>query len=61
MICAEVDYTADDLVEITLELLRREGYREDCYIRPLVYKSDEKIGVRLHDLHDALCNCGHPV
>jgi branched-chain amino acid aminotransferase len=54
LICAEIDYTAEELVEITLELLRREGYREDCYIRPLIYKSDEKIGVRLHDLHDAL-------
>ena len=25
--------------------------RQDCYIRPLVYNSDEIIGVRLHDLH----------
>jgi len=33
LICAEIDYTPEDLVEITLELLRREGYREDCYIR----------------------------
>lgn len=54
LICAEIDYTAEDLVEITLELLRREGYHEDCYIRPLIYKADETIGVRLHDLRDAL-------
>jgi len=60
LICAEIDYTAEDLVEITLELLRREGYREDCYIRPLIYKSDEKIGVRLHDLHDALAIAAIP-
>jgi branched-chain amino acid aminotransferase len=35
-------------------LLRKEGYRQDVYIRPLAYKSDESIGVRLHNLHDAI-------
>ncbi|MHB1319885.1 MAG: aminotransferase class IV, partial [Anaerolineae bacterium] len=44
--------TADELCEITVELLRREDYREDTYVRPLFYKSDEVIGVRLHNLHD---------
>jgi len=43
---------ADAMSALTVELLRREGYREDVYIRPLVYKSDEIIGVRLHNLHD---------
>jgi len=38
------------LVERTVELLRRNGFREDAYIRPSVYKSSEVIGVRLHDL-----------
>jgi branched-chain amino acid aminotransferase len=45
-------HTAEELGEITLELLRREGYREDVYIRPLAYKADPIIGVRLHDLTD---------
>lgn len=44
--------TVEELGEITLELLRREGYHEDAYIRPLAYKVDELIGVRLHDLTD---------
>lgn len=43
-------YTVDELVEITLELLRREGYQCDTYVRPLAYKAAEGIGVRLHDL-----------
>jgi len=47
-----IPYTADELGEITLELLRGEGYRQDCYVRPLAYKADEVIGVRLHDLND---------
>ena len=45
-------YGVDELCEITLGLLRREGYREDCYLRPIAYKADETIGVRLHDLTD---------
>jgi branched-chain amino acid aminotransferase len=34
-----------------LELIRAEGLLEDCYLRPLVYNSDEIIGVRLNELH----------
>ncbi|MBC7222856.1 MAG: branched-chain amino acid transaminase [Anaerolineae bacterium] len=45
-------YDAEELGEITRELLRKEGYREDVYIRPLAYKGSEGIGVRLHDLED---------
>jgi branched-chain amino acid aminotransferase len=41
-----------ELCEITTELLRRNGYREDVYIRPLCYKSSEEVGVRLHNLQD---------
>jgi len=37
---------------LTTELVRRSGYHEDIYIRPLAYKSSETIGVRLHDLED---------
>jgi branched-chain amino acid aminotransferase len=50
----DLPYTVDELSEITLELLRKEGYRQDAYIRPLAYKADEIIGVRLHDLTDEL-------
>jgi branched-chain amino acid aminotransferase len=46
-------YTVDDLCEATLELLRRENFQSDVYIRPLAYKSFEGIGVRLHDISDA--------
>jgi branched-chain amino acid aminotransferase len=41
-----------ELCAITTELLRRNGYREDVYIRPLCYKSSEEVGVRLHNLQD---------
>lgn len=48
----ELAYSVEELCDITLELLRREGYRQDIYIRPLAYKAEEMIGVRLHDLRD---------
>ena len=40
----------EEMVALTAELLRRNGLREDMYIRPSVYKSTEAIGVRLHRL-----------
>ena len=46
----EVRQSPQELAEITVELLRRDGLREDAYIRPVVYKSSEIIGVRLHNL-----------
>ena len=48
----ELKYTDDELVEITNDLARRNGYNEDIYIRPIVYKSSEAVGVRMHDLDD---------
>jgi branched-chain amino acid aminotransferase len=50
----DLPYSAADLGQITLDLLRKEGYREDAYIRPLAFKADEIIGVRLHGLTDEL-------
>jgi branched-chain amino acid aminotransferase len=50
LLMMDLGHTEDELVNITLELLRAEGLRTDSYIRPLAYKSDEVIGVRLHNL-----------
>jgi len=48
----ELPYSVGRLGELTIELLRKEGYRADAYIRPLAYKATEGIGVRLHGLED---------
>jgi branched-chain amino acid aminotransferase len=48
----ELSFSVGELNEITLELLRKEGYRQDAYVRPLAFKADKIIGVRLHDLAD---------
>jgi len=54
MLCMELEYTPESLTELTLELLRLDAYRQDIYIRPLAYKAEEGIGVRLHDLKEDL-------
>jgi branched-chain amino acid aminotransferase len=48
------EHTPESLTQVTVELLRADGYQRDIYIRPLAYKSDELIGVKLHDLQDDL-------
>jgi len=54
LLLMELDYTPESLTGIVCELLRKENYRRDVYIRPLAYKADEGIGVKLHGLRDAL-------
>jgi len=46
--------SVDELCEITKELAKQNGYKEDVYIRPLAYKSSEKIGLGLTGLEDDL-------
>ena len=43
-------YSTEELVNCTLEVLRRNSFKSDVYVRPLLYTSSEEIGVRLHKL-----------
>jgi branched-chain amino acid aminotransferase len=54
MMCMDMDHTPESLTDLTLELLRQDAYQQNIYIRPLAYKADEVIGVRLHNLRDEL-------
>jgi len=54
LLCMEFDRTPESLTQLMLELLRKDNYQQDIYIRPLAYKADEVIGVRLHNLTDEL-------
>jgi branched-chain amino acid aminotransferase len=54
----ELPGTPEEMVTLTVELLRRNDLREDTYVRPSVYKSTEAIGVRLHRLeHEFVVFC----
>ena len=53
-------YTVEQLVDISIELIKRNGQREDIYMRPMAYKSDQIIGVRLHNLEDHIIITSEP-
>jgi branched-chain amino acid aminotransferase len=40
-----VPHSPRELSEIALELMRRNGFRTNVYVRPLAYKSAERVGV----------------
>jgi len=48
----DLPYSAEELSDLTVNLLRMNQHRSDTYVRPLAYKATEGIGVRLHDLED---------
>ncbi|HEX7173231.1 MAG TPA: branched-chain amino acid transaminase [Candidatus Limnocylindria bacterium] len=54
LVRAEVPETVRALVEITLDLIRRNAHGGDVYIRPLIYKSAPNIRVQLTGLDDRL-------
>jgi branched-chain amino acid aminotransferase len=46
--------SAEELAEITTELCLRNRYETHVYVRPFAYKAAEDVGVRLHNVPDAL-------
>ena len=48
-------YTSQEMCDITVDLVKSNGYKEDVYIRPLAYKSQELVAnLKLHELEDDL-------
>ena len=52
ILAMNLPHTPESLTQITIDLLKMDGWRQDVYVRPLCYKADAGIGVRLHDLRD---------
>lgn len=47
----DIPYTAEQLCDITVDLIQKCGYKQDVYIRPLAYKSEELVAnLKLQDL-----------
>jgi branched-chain amino acid aminotransferase len=46
-------HTTEELVNLTVELLRRNQFKSDVYIRPLLFTASEEIGVRLHNINQS--------
>ncbi len=51
----------DELCEITVDLLRRQNFRQDVYIRPLAYKASRTIKLTLSSLEDAVTIFAFPM
>ena len=50
----DISYTVEDLCNITIDLIKASEYKEDIYIRPLAYKSEEKVAnLKLHELESS--------
>ena len=48
-------YSSQELCDITVDLVKSNGYKQDVYIRPLAYKSQELVAnLKLHELDDDL-------
>jgi branched-chain amino acid aminotransferase len=45
-------YSEDEIVEIIENVAKKSGFREDTYFRPIVYKSEQAVGVRMHNLEE---------
>lgn len=54
-------YTVEQLIEISIELIRRNGQQRDVYLRPVAYKGDQTIGVQLHGIMDRFLLTSEPL
>ncbi|MDQ2662918.1 MAG: branched-chain amino acid transaminase [Candidatus Eremiobacteraeota bacterium] len=48
----QLPHTTDELIEITADLVCRNRFETDIYVRPCIFKSAEDVGVRLHGVPD---------
>ncbi|HXW76016.1 MAG TPA: branched-chain amino acid transaminase [Candidatus Eremiobacteraceae bacterium] len=52
LLLIDIPDAVDALCRHTVDLVRRNGFRQDVYVRPLAFKAAEEIGVRLHNVKD---------
>jgi branched-chain amino acid aminotransferase len=50
----EIPETREQIAEICVEIVRRSGFREGVYIRPLCYKSELSLGPKLKGVESSL-------
>jgi branched-chain amino acid aminotransferase len=55
IMCMEIPETAQEIEEICLEVVRRSGFKEGVYIRPLCYKSELSLGPQVKGVESKLC------
>jgi branched-chain amino acid aminotransferase len=51
----KINPSLEELEKITVEVAGKNAYKEDIYVRPIAYKSQEKIGLGLTGIKDDFC------
>ncbi len=54
IMCMEMKYSVQELCDITVELLKKNNYKADAYIRPTIFKKAQKVGPGLYDNPDGV-------
>ncbi len=57
----KLDHTPETITQVLIDLLQKEGFQENCYIRPLVYKSEETLSIGLQGIADDLTIVARPL
>lgn len=55
IMCMEIPEDQKKIKEICIELVRRSGFREGAYIRPICYKSELSLGPKLRGVSSSFC------
>lgn len=55
ILCMDIPETRKDIERVCVEVVKRSGFREDVYIRPIVYKSAHFLGPKVHNVPAKLC------
>jgi len=55
ILCMEIPETPEDIENICIELVKRSGFREGVYIRPLCYKSELSLGPTVKGVSSSFC------
>lgn len=50
----DIPYSIEDLSKATIELLKKNGFKSNTYVRPIAYKGAEKLGPTLTDNDDRI-------
>ena len=53
LLMMKLPHDTKTLCDITAELVARNGFKQDIYLRPVSFKANEDVGVRLHNVKDA--------
>ena len=55
VLCMGIPETRADIERICVELVKRSGFKEGVYLRPIAYKSERSLGPKLHDVESSFC------